>query len=209
MKLTKYEHACFVIEKDGSSLVVDPGGWSRDFVMPENVTVIVITHEHPDHFDAEKLRDTIANNPSAVIYAHASITEQLPDLPTRNVSVNESIQAASFSLAFVGGQHATIAPQFPAIANLGVIIDEKLYYPGDSFFVPEDQIHVLALPAAAPWCKISEVMAFVNAVTPRIAFPTHDAILSTDGKQLIDTLLTPVVAQAGGTYQRLSEPLEI
>ena len=26
MKLTKYEHACFTVEKDGKLLVVDPGG---------------------------------------------------------------------------------------------------------------------------------------------------------------------------------------
>ena len=51
MKLTKYEHACFSVEHDGMTLVVDPGNFTTDFIAPEGVIAVVITHEHSDHFD--------------------------------------------------------------------------------------------------------------------------------------------------------------
>ena len=49
MKITKYEHACFVVEEDGESLIVDPGGWTTDLVIPDTVVGVIITHEHQDH----------------------------------------------------------------------------------------------------------------------------------------------------------------
>ena len=55
MKLTKYEHACFTLEKDGKMLVVDPGTFTTKLDPPENVVGIVITHEHSDHFDVNAL----------------------------------------------------------------------------------------------------------------------------------------------------------
>ena len=56
MKLTKYEHACFTVEDtSGNVLVVDPGSFSKNFVVPNNVVGIVITHEHADHFNTDIL----------------------------------------------------------------------------------------------------------------------------------------------------------
>ena len=55
MKLTKYEHACFTIEAEGKLVVVDPGAFTTDLGTPENVVAIVVTHEHPDHFDVNAL----------------------------------------------------------------------------------------------------------------------------------------------------------
>jgi L-ascorbate metabolism protein UlaG (beta-lactamase superfamily) len=48
MQLTKYEHACFTVEKDGQLLVVDPGNFTTDFIAPEHVVGIVITHSHQE-----------------------------------------------------------------------------------------------------------------------------------------------------------------
>ena len=46
MKLTKYEHACFIVEKDGVSIVVDPGSLTTDFSTADHVAAIIVTHEH-------------------------------------------------------------------------------------------------------------------------------------------------------------------
>jgi len=42
MKITKYGHACLMVEIDGRSLVIDPGVFSTDFVSPDNVDAVVI-----------------------------------------------------------------------------------------------------------------------------------------------------------------------
>ncbi len=85
-----------------------------------------------------------------------------------------------------------------------MLIDEHLYYPGDSFAIPEGvQIKELALPASAPWLKISEAMNFLAQIKPEFTFPTHDAILSDDGKQLVDRLLGSVASGQNTQYKRL------
>jgi L-ascorbate metabolism protein UlaG (beta-lactamase superfamily) len=210
MKLTKYGHACFTVEKDGKLLVVDPGGWTTDLGSPENVVAIVITHEHQDHFDPNALGALVAHNPEAVIYAHESITKQLGDaLPSQAVVAGEGVAAGPFKLEFYGGQHATIHPDMPVVANLGVMIEGKIYYPGDSFANPERPVDVLALPVSAPWMKTAEALDFLMAVKPRLAFPTHDAILSDAGKNLADNLASVFAEKVNTTYQRLSQPVEI
>ena len=209
MKLTKYEHACFAVEKDGQSLVVDPGDFTSDFVVPENVVAVVITHEHGDHFDTAKLNDIVARNPGAVIVAHESVTAQLEGFKTLAVTADEGVKLGVFELEFYGGEHAVITPAWPVIANLGVMINQRIYYPGDSFAVPGREVEILALPVAAPWLKISETMDFLRAVKPNLAFPTHDAILSDIGKGLPDRMLPSVAERVGTTYQRLTGPLDI
>jgi len=62
VKLTKHEHACVVAEKDGTSIVIDPGSFSPGAAeIIAGGDAILITHEHSDHINglnvlAKKLR---------------------------------------------------------------------------------------------------------------------------------------------------------
>lgn len=210
MKLTKYEHACFTCEKDGKLLVVDPGILTTSLGAPENIVAIVVTHEHPDHFDPTALGALVAHNPDAVIYAHESITAQLDGtLPTHAVQAGDTVPAGPFRLELFGGEHAVIHPDIPLVANLGVMINDVLYYPGDSFTLPNKPVDTLALPVGAPWLKISEAFDFLVAVKPRFAFPTHDGVLSDFGKGLPDRMVPQFAEKVGTSYQRLTEPVDI
>jgi L-ascorbate metabolism protein UlaG (beta-lactamase superfamily) len=204
MKLTKYQHACLVLEKDGTALVIDPGSYSHDFMTPKRVAAVVITHEHPDHFDEKLVQQILASNPKATIIAHESISGRFTNYSTIAAKVGENYVAGPFSLQFFGGTHASISESTQVPPNLGVLVDAELYYPGDSFTIPEG-IHVktLALPASAPWLKISEPMQFLSAVKPDFTFPTHDAILSSEGKELADRMLGAVASGQHTIYKRL------
>lgn len=209
MKLTKYEHACFTVEKDGQVLVVDPGNFSSDFIAPENVVAVVITHEHADHFDHEQLASIIDKNPNAIIIGHPDITSRVDVFETKSVIAGDSVAIGPFDLRFFGGEHATIYTDMPAVANLGVLINDLLYYPGDSFFIPDTEVDTLALPVAAPWLKISEAMDFLAAIRPRFAFPTHDAVASDIGKGLADRIIGSVAETNNISYARLNESIEL
>lgn len=210
MKITKFAHACFIAEQDGQSLIVDPGGWTTDLKIPANVIAVIITHEHPDHLDKHRLQAIVQTNPDVIIVAHESITTQLDGFKSMAVVANEGIKIGNFELELFGGEHAVIADDMTTIANLGVLINEKVYYPGDSFAIPEGHdIDLLALPVSAPWMKYSEAVAFVEAVKPKRVFPTHDAILSQAGKDLIDSMVTLAAKKVGATYHRIdSMPTE-
>lgn len=203
MKLTKYEHACFTVEDGGQVLVVDPGDYSTDFIAPSNVAAIVITHQHADHFDHEHIAAIMNENPNATIIADESVTSQLAAYKTQTVSAGEVTTIGEFTLEFFGGKHALIHDTLPIISNLGVFINDTVYYPGDSFTLPNKPIDVLALPIGAPWLKIGEAVDFFIATKPLLAFPTHDAVLSNIGKTLGDNLLSVIAEKHATVYRRI------
>ncbi len=211
MLITKFQHACFMVEQDSKSLIVDPGAWSDDFIIPENVSAIIITHEHQDHLDKSKLAAVINDNPDAVIIGHSDVMNQLAGMNTKSVNSGESLMIGGFELEFFGGEHAIISPDLPTIANLGVMINGELYYGGDSFSAPRKPVSLLALPVSAPWMKYSEVEAYLQSVKPSKVFPTHDAILSDKGKELADRMTSRAAERIGARYERLpsATPIKI
>ena len=203
MKLTKYEHACFTVEKDGEILVVDPGGYTTDFIAPEGVVAVVITHIHGDHFDRDLLDSIIDKNPGALIIGPEDVVKQIETFETRPVDASDSVEVGGFNLEFFGGQHAVIHPSLPIAQNVGVMINDLIYYPGDSFATPDGRpVDTLALPVAGPWMKISEAIDFALAVKPRFMFPTHDAVLSDVGRALPDGTVPKLVPESD--YRRIN-----
>jgi L-ascorbate metabolism protein UlaG (beta-lactamase superfamily) len=209
MKLTKYEHACFTVEKDNHHVIVDPGGFSGDFIAPEHVVAVVVTHQHGDHFDSDILASIHAKNPDAILLADQAVIDMTPEFRSRAIRAGQKESVAGFELAFFGGEHAQIHHSIPSIPNFGVLINDLLYYPGDSFALPDVPVDTLAIPAAAPWLKIGEAMDFLLAIEPRFAFPTHDAILSEIGKELSDAMLGQTAKSAGIEYRRLESAIDI
>jgi L-ascorbate metabolism protein UlaG (beta-lactamase superfamily) len=90
MELTKYGHACFTLEQDEQLIVVDPGGFSLDFIAPEHVVGVILTHEHPDHFDHDQLTAIIDKNPEAIIIAPEAITKKVEVFETRVATPGEA-----------------------------------------------------------------------------------------------------------------------
>lgn len=210
MKITKYGHACFTVEDHGKLLVVDPGAFTEDLGAPENVAGIVITHEHFDHFDMNAIDALVGHNPGALVIAHGSITAQLGGtVAYESVDAGDELRVGPFGLKFYGGEHAVIHLSDPVIVNLGIMIDGRIYYPGDSFTIPDTPVEVLALPTSAPWLKVAEAMDFLRAIKPRIAFSTHDSLLSENGRKVTDTWLAGVANDINTAYVHAERPIEL
>jgi L-ascorbate metabolism protein UlaG (beta-lactamase superfamily) len=204
MRITKLEHATLVIDQGGHRLVIDPGSLTNPILGLEGVQVIVLTHEHPDHWTPDQLRRILEINRNVVIFGPEGVAAAVEGFDVVAVHPGETHDYGDFVLKFFGGRHAVIHPSIPVIDNVGVLVNNRLYYPGDSFFVPEGvQVETLAAPAGAPWMKISEAMDYITALAPKRAFPTHDGVLSAAGKALANDRLRTVTEAAGGQYYPL------
>lgn len=202
MKLTKYQHACVVLEDQDQRIVIDPGGWTE---LPEvtGVVAVVITHVHADHCNPDHVAAIMAANPAVQIFGTQQVADALSDHAVTVAQPGQSVQVGPFALAFYGGQHATIRPSMPADQNIGILVNNAFYYPGDSFVAPEVPVQLLALPVSAPWLKFSEAADFVATVRPQHCFPTHNAILSDIGQSLMDRLIGGVCQEVGTAYTSL------
>jgi len=200
MRITKLEHAAFVLEKDGTKLVVDPGNFARALPDVENVAAVVITHEHADHWDDPHLEAIRAANPDVPIYGPQGVKDAVKNFDVTAVKPGGSITAGPFTLDFFGGKHAVIHSSIPVVDNVAVSIDGgAVYYPGDAFTVPEGvEVDVLATPSSAPWLKFGETIDFVLDVKPRRAFPTHEAINSAPGQAMAKDRIRWAAEQNGG-----------
>lgn len=188
MKIVKYSHACVRIERDGAVLVIDPGTFSEPEAL-DGVDAVLITHEHFDHLDVDKLADALARRPSVTVHTHPDVVPKLAPMAevVHSVRSGEEFQAAGFTVRAYGGLHAEIHPEIPRVANLGFLIENSVYHPGDSFDVPEGAtVDTLFVPVSGPWLKLSESVEFVRAVAPRRAYALHDHLLSRDGGGVYD-----------------------
>jgi hypothetical protein len=86
-----------------------------------------------------------------------------------------------------------------------VLVNQTLYYPGDSFTLPEGITPpVLAVPTSGPWLKPGESIDFVLAVKPKLAFATHDFHASDAGSQLVNSLLVATCQSVGTVFKNLA-----
>ena len=204
MKVTKFQHACLSIEKDTTTILIDPGVFTRDLILPKRLQAVVITHDHSDHFDEKLMQRIITEHPTITIYAHESITGRFTDTQTVTIHPGETYAVGSLSLQFFGGTHAPITDGVTTPPNYGVFVDGTLYYPGDSFVLPSSlPLEVLALPVSAPWLRLDDSLSILKIARPKIVFPTHDAILSTDGKTIVDHLAAAAANAIDAQYKRL------
>lgn len=211
MKVTKHDHACLVIEKADSSLIIDPGSFTLPLSDVFGVVAVVITHEHPDHWTPEHLERITDLNPDARIFGPAGVVAAASAFMIEQVAAGDIIEVDPFTLRFFGEKHAIIHSSIPVIDNVGVLVNDSLYYGGDSYTVPDVEVETLAAPVGAPWLKIGEAMDYVIAVNPRQAFPVHEAPLSRIGRDLGQARLQYATEQGGGTFTVLEpgESLEL
>jgi L-ascorbate metabolism protein UlaG (beta-lactamase superfamily) len=211
MRITKYEHACFVASIADKKLVVDPGSFTVPLPDSNNVVGVVITHEHADHWTPEHLQRIKDNSPGVRFFAPAAVAAAASDFEFTVVKAGEKIDLEPFTLEFFGEKHAQIHSSIPIVDNVGVLINGSVFYPGDSFTLGPVGVDLLAVPASAPGLKIGDVMDYVIEAKPKRSFATHDMINSTIGNQMAAARITATTEQGGGEFVALSpgESIEI
>lgn len=205
MRITKFSHSCVRLSHDGSDVVIDPGVWSERESL-DGVAAVLITHEHADHWDIERLRATDA--PIHTIEAVATqIREADPEVAERVhvVRPGDETEIAGYAVRVVGEKHAVIHPELPHFDNSGFVLTAggtSLYHPGDSFETPGQDVDVFCAPVCAPWAKLSEVLDFARAVHAPRTLGIHDLVYSELLLPMADGRMTAFLESQGGSYAR-------
>lgn len=204
MRVTKHEHAALTLRELGKTLVIDPGSFTDPLSDVGDLVGIVLTHEHPDHWTPEHLRRLLSHAPKAPVFGPQGLADAAAGFEITVVAPGDRVEVGPFTLEFFGGRHAVIHESIPVIDNVGVLVNDRLYYPGDSYDVPEGrEVTLLAAPVGAPWLKIGEAMDFVLAVAPRACFGTHDMTLSIIGRTMGRQRLRWATEAGGGEFFEL------
>jgi L-ascorbate metabolism protein UlaG (beta-lactamase superfamily) len=173
MEITKYTHACVRLEHDGRVLVIDPGEWAEPEAL-QGAHAVLVTHEHSDHIEVARLAQ-------AGIPVFAPTGANITGLDVTWVEPDQVFEAAGFQVRAVGSRHAFIYNGMPDCPNLGYVVEDRVYLPGDALFVPTQPIETLFVPAQGSWMKLVEAIDFVRAIKPAHAHQIHDAGLSERG----------------------------
>jgi L-ascorbate metabolism protein UlaG (beta-lactamase superfamily) len=211
MKLTKYAHACVVLEEQGKKVVIDPGEWTPEFGDASNVAAVVVTHVHQDHFSPKNLEAIIAANPDVPVFTTTEVAEQFKQPNVKVVQAGQSETVEPFTLRFGGEMHAAIHEYVPVPHNTSVFVNDAFYYPGDSYTMPDKPVKVLAVPANAPWMKVADSMDFIAKIKPERCFLVHDELLSDRGRMVYGFGLSKACEENGVELQQLApgESLDI
>jgi L-ascorbate metabolism protein UlaG (beta-lactamase superfamily) len=192
MKLTKYEHACVAFEKEGASFVIDPGSFSANATkIIAGAEAILLTHEHFDHVNEAAINAALTERPELKVYGPAATSGMFGSHPGQfnAVTAGDQVEIAGFAITVHGTTHAVIHPDIPPVANVGYLVDDTVYHPGDAYFVPDASVGTLLLPTSGPWMKLGEAADYVRTVRPEQVVQIHEMLLSEIGLNLAASLL--------------------
>lgn len=205
MRITKFGHACVRLETGAHTIVLDPGSFT-DPEAVDGATVVLITHEHADHYAPDLLRRTDA--PIHTIGAVADkIREEAPDVAERvTVVVPGQLLDVGVPVTVVGEKHAVIHPEMPHFDNSGYLLevdDLTIFHPGDALTVPDAAVDLLLLPVSGPWLKMSECIDFAREVGAARSLAIHEMVSSDIGLSMVDAHVTRMLGERSQSYLRL------
>ena len=148
MRVTHLGHACLLVELADTRILVDPGSFSTGFETLRDLDAVVVTHQHADHLDEERLPALLAANRQAPVFADPQSAELL-DASSTDILVlteGEDHRVGMVTIHPVGRLHAVNHGGVPRCTNVGVVIradgEPSLYHPGDG--------HTLGSPGRWP-----------------------------------------------------------
>ena len=166
MQIVHLGQSCVLVETGTARLLLDPGVYSTGFAELTDLDAILVTHQHPDHLDMDRLPALLAANPAAELLVDSGSAPMLTNagIAHRIVRPGQRLELGSTAVDVIGG-------------DAGIVL-----HPGDGLDPCPRSVDLLFLPTAAPWLKVSEAADYLRAVAPVLAIPIHQAILAKPDK---------------------------
>ncbi|MDQ3123377.1 MAG: MBL fold metallo-hydrolase [bacterium] len=173
VRLTKFVHACLLVEAESGTVLIDPGQMSHEsglFKVADlsRLDAIAITHEHFDHFSPTFVHELCQKFPEVPIISTPAVRQALTEANIKTGNTSPLIEATSI-------QHENMEPLSGGFTadNIAVNVLNILTHPGDSLQSTLSK-SIFAMPLAGPWGSAIAGIRLAEALRPRFVVPIHD-----------------------------------
>ncbi len=185
VKVTMVGHGSVILEYGGKTIYVDPFGKMGDYGKLPKADLILITHEHGDHLDADAIskirteKTVVVSSEAAAKGAKAGTVMKNGDVKTELGLKIEAVPAYN-----IVHKRDTGEPFHPKGRGNGYVVtfgDLRVYVAGDTEDIPEmkelKNIDAAFLPVNLPYTMTGKMAAnAVKIIKPKFLYPYHYAM---------------------------------
>jgi L-ascorbate metabolism protein UlaG (beta-lactamase superfamily) len=154
MKLTKYAQSCILIEEAETTILIDPGEYSKPEELAQlakKADYILITHKHADHYNEKIIQTNLKTG--AKIFSTKETAAFYPKTQFEIIKAGDKIKAGNLMIETVKAVHGynpLLKGEKEVHEAIGYIIDngkKKIYHTGDTICFPNEyKCNVILLP---------------------------------------------------------------
>jgi len=193
VQITKLGHSCVLVKTENRIAIFDPGVWSTHFKIDEieHIDRIVITHEHGDHFDIDKIKQLADKFPDSHLVSNQEVAAKAKAAGIKLMHREET----RCTVKFTSSHEQLPIPSVTAPDQNGYHFDQSFTSPGDSHSFSET-MGVLAMPLIAPWGNTRDAVNKILELKPEYVLPVHDWHYTEEAKKWLSDLIEPDLEKA-------------
>lgn len=182
LEITFLGHATLMIQFQGKIIHIDPVGQQADYSKLPQADLILITHEHGDHLDANAVAQIRKESTKLIITeACAARIKDGTVMGNGDRSIHKGIQVECVPAYNIKNMRDGKTPFHPKGHGNGFILtfgNKRVYVAGDTENTPEmkalTDIDIAFLPMNLPYTMSPEMVAdAAEAFKPKILYPYH------------------------------------
>jgi L-ascorbate metabolism protein UlaG (beta-lactamase superfamily) len=195
LKITFIGHASLIFAFNGKVIHVDPDSKLGDYSTLPKADIILITHEHSDHFDLSAIK-ILRTDQTKLVLTETCAKKISGGMVIKNGELQtiQGIKIEAVPAYNIIHQRENGQPYHPEGVGNGYILtfgDKRVYVAGDTENIPEMKtlqgIDVAFLPMNLPYTMTPEMVADVaKSFIPKILYPYHYG--NTDTSKLLELL---------------------
>jgi len=195
LKITFIGHGTLIFTFNGKVIHIDPYGKLADYSILPKADIILITHEHSDHFDLAVIK-MLRTNKTELVFTETCAQKISGGMVMKNGEVQtiQGIKIEAVPAYNIVHKSDNGKPFHPQGVGNGYILtfgDKRVYVAGDTENIPEMKtiqgVDVAFLPMNLPYTMTPEMVADAAKVfKPKILYPYHYG--DTDTSQLLEIL---------------------
>ena len=182
--ITCIKHASIEINYDGTEIQIDPVGAGvtpvTDYAQFPKANIILITHEHKDHFEREAI--ACIRTPATTVYSNPAVYNMFRNsLPLKNgdsITYRQDITIKAVPAYNYSEGRTQFHPKGRDNGYILSLDGLRIYIAGDTEDIPEmadlKDIDIAFLPCNQPYTMtVDQVVNAAKIIKPKILFPYH------------------------------------